>query len=87
MLRHIRLVHLLFPILPDSLPFIDSSCDCLTDTALCGNLDRGGVLPHVISTFLRSSSVKALTLITLFSHFYPRLSKNNAEKVENLFCI
>ena len=87
MLRHIILVHLLFYILHDSLTFIDSSSDCLTDTALCGNLDRGGVLPHVISTFLRPSSVKALTLITLFIHFCPRLSKNNAEKVENLFCI
>lgn len=33
-------MHLLFPILSDSLPFIDSSCDCLTDTVLFDSIIR-----------------------------------------------
>ncbi len=31
---HIKLVHLLFPILSDSLPIVDFSYDCLMDTDL-----------------------------------------------------
>ena len=44
-------MHLLFPILSDSLPFIDSSCDCLTDTAL----SRGYLLGAHIGGILGQS--------------------------------
>lgn len=35
---HIKLVHLLFPILSDSLPIVDFSYDCLMDTDLMINI-------------------------------------------------
>lgn len=50
MLSHIRLAHLRFPILSDSLPHMDSSCDCLTDTVLYPGL----LLPARAGGFVRT---------------------------------
>ena len=50
MLSHIRLAHLRFLILSDSLPHMDSSCDCLTDTFLSPGL----LLPARASGFVRT---------------------------------
>ena len=67
------MVHLLFPILSDSLPFIDFSCDCLTDTALYDIVFLGFPnwwysCPMAILTFIRENDLSGKTIVPFASH-------------------
>ncbi len=55
---HIKLVHLLFPILSGSLPIVDSSCDCFMDTQLKTHIINYSKTREVYTAYKKSCHKK-----------------------------